>query len=101
MSTSPHPPIDSRRRALLQALAAAPCAAAMACARPARAQPAFPAKPVTFIVPQAAGGGADLLCRTVQGKAQEVLGQSLIIDNRPGAAGNIGTVLGARGVPDG
>ncbi|GAB7548962.1 Bug family tripartite tricarboxylate transporter substrate binding protein [Cupriavidus sp. 8B] len=101
MNTSPHPQIDSRRRALLQALVATPCAAALGGIRPALAQAAFPTKPITFIVPQAAGGGADLLCRTVQGKAQEVLGQSLIIDNRPGAAGNIGTVLGARAAPDG
>jgi len=96
--SQPHP--NSRRRALLQALALVPCAGALPF-RSLRAQGVFPSKPVTFIVPQAAGGGADVLCRTVQGRAQEVLGQSLIIDNRPGAAGNIGTVLGARAAPDG
>ncbi|MGO4306741.1 Bug family tripartite tricarboxylate transporter substrate binding protein [Cupriavidus sp. RAF12] len=101
MNPTDHPFIDSRRRVLLQALTLVPCVGALPFGRSAMGQGVFPSKPVTFIVPQAAGGGADLLCRTVQGKAQEVLEQSLIIDNRPGAAGNIGTVLGARAAPDG
>ncbi|SOY61668.1 Bug family tripartite tricarboxylate transporter substrate binding protein [Cupriavidus taiwanensis] len=92
-----------RRRSILKGFALAPFAGgAGALTSPlAWAQDKFPSKSVTFIVPQAAGGGADLLCRTVQAKAQESLGQSIIIDNRPGAAGNIGTVAGARAAPDG
>nr|WP_315593065.1 tripartite tricarboxylate transporter substrate binding protein [uncultured Cupriavidus sp.] len=92
--------IDMRRRAIVQGILAAPLAGLLS-PRAAWAQGTFPSKPITFIVPQAAGGGADLLCRTIQGKAQELLGQSIIIDNRPGAAGNIGTVAGARAAADG
>jgi tripartite-type tricarboxylate transporter receptor subunit TctC len=93
---------NQRRRTLMQGILAAPLAGiASMSPRLAMAESAFPSKPITFIVPQAAGGGADLLCRTVQGKAQGLLGQPIVIDNRPGAAGNIGTVLGARAAPDG
>jgi tripartite-type tricarboxylate transporter receptor subunit TctC len=52
-------------------------------------------------VPQPAGGGADVLVRTIQQKMQELLGQPVFIDNKPGAAGNIGTIEGARSAPDG
>lgn len=65
------------------------------------AQSAYPNKPVTLLVPQPAGGDADAFCRTLQPKMQEILGQALIIDNRGGAAGNIGTTVGARAAPDG
>lgn len=68
---------------------------------PAFAQDKFPSKPVTLIVPQPAGGDADAVCRTLQPKMQEVLGQAVIIDNRGGAGGNIGTALGAKAAPDG
>lgn len=61
----------------------------------------YPSRPVTLIVPQPAGGDADAFCRTIQLKMQEVLGQPIIIDNRGGAAGNIGTALGAKAAPDG
>ncbi|MDM0040167.1 tripartite tricarboxylate transporter substrate binding protein [Variovorax sp. J22R193] len=65
------------------------------------AQDKFPGKPVTLIVPQPAGGDADVVCRSLQAKMQEVLGQAVIIDNRGGAGGNIGTALGAKAAPDG
>jgi tripartite-type tricarboxylate transporter receptor subunit TctC len=61
----------------------------------------YPTKPVTLLVPQPAGGGADALCRALQGKLQEALGQPVIIDNRGGAAGNIGTAAGLAAKPDG
>jgi tripartite-type tricarboxylate transporter receptor subunit TctC len=64
-------------------------------------QDRFPSKPVTLIVPQPAGGDADVVCRSLQTKMQEVLGQAVIIDNRGGAGGNIGTALGAKAAPDG
>lgn len=64
-------------------------------------QDKFPSKPVTLIVPQPAGGDADVVCRSIQTKMQEVLGQSVVIDNRAGAGGNIGTALGAKAAPDG
>lgn len=66
-----------------------------------RAQDKYPSKPVTLIVPQPAGGDADAVCRSLQAKMQEVLGQPVVIDNRAGAGGNIGTALGAKAAPDG
>ncbi len=65
------------------------------------AQTAYPTKPIRFLVPQPPGGGADLLVRTIQNKMQELLGQPVIIDNKPGAAGSIGTAEGARSAADG
>ena len=64
-------------------------------------QSGYPIKPVTLIVPQPAGGDADAFCRTLQPKMQEFLGQAVVIDNRGGAAGNIGTTAGARAQADG
>ncbi|MEJ8848445.1 tripartite tricarboxylate transporter substrate binding protein [Variovorax rhizosphaerae] len=88
-----------RRRALLQASAAAiPLALTH---RFAFAQEKFPGKLITLIVPQPAGGDADVVCRSLQKKMQEVLGQPVIVDNRGGAGGNIGTALGAKAAPDG
>ena len=78
-------------------------AAALALALPlaAAAQEAFPSKPVRIIVPYPAGGVADLLPRTVGQKLSEKWGQPVIVENKPGASGNIGMELGARSAPDG
>lgn len=65
------------------------------------AQAAYPNKPVMLLVPQPAGGGADVFCRTLQPQMQEFLGQPVVVDNKGGAAGNIGTALGARAPADG
>jgi tripartite-type tricarboxylate transporter receptor subunit TctC len=62
---------------------------------------AYPTKPITLLVPQPAGGGADALCRALQAKLNEALGQPVIIDNKGGAAGNIGTAAGLSAPPDG
>lgn len=61
----------------------------------------YPAKPVTIIVPQAAGGANDAIARIVAQKLGEQTGQQFIIDNRPGAGGNIGTAFAAKARPDG
>ena len=61
----------------------------------------YPAKPVRLIVPLAPGGGNDLLSRAISKHLTETLGQSVIIDNRPGASGIIGTETAARAAPDG
>ena len=78
--------------------------ALLCCALPgapeAQAQ-AYPAKPVRIISPFAAGGGNDALCRIIAPKLTENLKQQVIVDNRPGANGIIGTELAAKAAPDG
>jgi tripartite-type tricarboxylate transporter receptor subunit TctC len=61
----------------------------------------YPAKPITFIIPYGAGGGTDVIARTLQEDIRQELGQPIIIDNRPGANGAIGSAAAARAVPDG
>ncbi|HZR03530.1 MAG TPA: tripartite tricarboxylate transporter substrate binding protein [Burkholderiales bacterium] len=65
------------------------------------AQDTYPQKPVKWVVPFLAGGGADTIARTVAERASVALGQQIIIDNRPGAGGNVGAVLVAKAAPDG
>ena len=62
---------------------------------------AFPEKSIRIVVPNAAGGGTDAFARVIAAKLGEALGQSVIVDNRPGAQGGIGTSLGAKSAPDG
>ena len=62
---------------------------------------AYPARPVRFIIPFAAGGGADIVARLVAKGLSDRLGQQVVTDNRAGAGGVIGTELGARAAPDG
>ncbi len=74
-------------------------------ALPAAAQPAasgaYPAKPLRIIVPFPPGGSVDVIARLITPKLAESLGQQVIIDNRSGASGNIGSELAARAAPDG
>ena len=85
----PHP---SRRSALasLAALAAAPAFAQ-----------AYPSRPISLLVPWAAGGSTDILARIVAQHLHQSMGQPVIIENRTGASGNIGTLAAARAAPDG
>jgi tripartite-type tricarboxylate transporter receptor subunit TctC len=62
---------------------------------------AFPTKPIRIVVPAAPGGGTDILSRLLSPKLTEILGQSMIIENRAGASTNIGTEFVARSAPDG
>ena len=64
-------------------------------------QAAYPTKPVRLVVPFPAGGTTDLLARAAAQKLSEAWGQQMIVDNRPGAAGNIGAELVAKSTPDG
>jgi tripartite-type tricarboxylate transporter receptor subunit TctC len=74
--------------------------AVTAASRPASAQ-AWPARPVTVVVPWPAGGSTDILARGVSKNLGERLGQSFVVDNRSGANGNIGAAAVARAAPDG
>ncbi len=62
---------------------------------------AYPAKPVRVIVPFPPGGSVDVIARIIAPKFSESLGQQVVIDNRSGASGNIGSELAARAAPDG
>ena len=62
---------------------------------------AWPAKTIRWIVPWPPGGGADVLSRILQPSLSEALGQQIVIDNRGGAAGNIGAEIAAKSPPDG
>lgn len=65
------------------------------------ASAAYPERPIRWIVPAAAGGGADVSARVYAAELSRILGQQVVIDNRPGAAGTIGIGLVARAAPDG
>ena len=62
---------------------------------------AWPAKPVRIIVPAGAGGVPDIRARWLADRLMTALGQSVFVENKPGAGGNIGTEMGARSAPDG
>ena len=61
----------------------------------------FPTKPIRMIVPYAPGGNVDISARIVGPALSELLGQTVIVDNRPGGGGNVGAALVAKGTPDG
>jgi tripartite-type tricarboxylate transporter receptor subunit TctC len=77
--------------------AMAMCAAALAAER----TPQYPSKPIRLIIPFAPGGGADLTARLIGPRLHERLGQPVVYDNRPAAAGIIGAEIAAKSVPDG
>jgi tripartite-type tricarboxylate transporter receptor subunit TctC len=86
-----------QRRAVLHAAVAG----AATCVLPARAQTAWPAKPVTLIVPFPAGGGTDAFARPMAAQFARLTGKQLIIDNRGGAGGTLGASIAAKAAPDG
>ena len=89
------------RRAVLSGLtglAAAPVSRALA---QGAVEPTYPTRNITLVVPFAAGGSTDILARIVAGHLQQSLGQPVVIENRTGASGNIGTATVARAAPDG
>ena len=86
-----------RRHVLLTVAATALSAVASGAA----AQDAWPSKPSRIVVPYAAGGSTDQLARAIQNPMQDFLKQTVIVDNRAGAGGTIGTDLVAKAAPDG
>jgi len=76
-------------------------ALALTLVAPASQAQNYPDKPISIIVPFAAGGGADIVARLLGQKMTETWGQPVIVENRPGASGNIGTGIVAKAAPDG
>jgi tripartite-type tricarboxylate transporter receptor subunit TctC len=85
-----------KRRGFLQLL----CGSALFPARVAAAEP-FPSRPIRLIIPYPPGGGTDIVGRLLGQKLHERLGQPVVIDNRGGAGGTIGTAVAAKSAPDG
>lgn len=82
------------------------CAAMVLTCAPVQANssglaPKFPTRPLRMIVPFAPGGSTDVLARMLARQLTESLGQQVVVDNRPGAGGNIGMALAAKSMPDG
>ena len=97
-----HPCLPQHRRfcarssvALLIAFGALPAIAALPETAP------YPSKPIRLVVPFAPAGSADALARTIQPALSDALGQTIVIDNRPGASSTIGTDMTAKAAPDG
>ena len=65
------------------------------------AQDTYPDKAIRLVVPFPAGGGADILARSVTPKMAQALGQAIVVENRPGAGGNLGTEFVAKSAPNG
>src|SRR5690349_14232900 len=86
---------DMKRRLLLGAMAAP------VLATPALAQEAWPARPITLVVPWAPGGSNDSVARILAQPLAERLGQSVVVENRPGGGGSIGMGQIVRARPDG
>ena len=76
-------------------------AALLGLAMPAAAQPAWPTRPVTILVPYVAGGPSDTLARALATAMQPAIGQPVVVENRPGANGAVAAGMAARAAPDG
>ena len=76
-------------------------AASILLSLPAQAADQFPSRPIRFIVPYAPGGNVDISARIIAPPMGTVLGQTVVVDNRPGAGGNLGASMVAKATPDG
>ena len=95
---SAHGHLGMRRNLLVSALASLLLGAAVA---PAHAQSEWPTRPIRMIVPFPAGSSPDTLARMIAQPLGKALGQTIVVDNKPGAGGNIGTATVAHAQPDG
>jgi tripartite-type tricarboxylate transporter receptor subunit TctC len=92
----------NKTRSRLSLVVPAFCSAAWGCAAPhAVAQPAYPSRNVQIIVPYTPGGSIDIMTRAVAQRLAEMWGRNVVVDNRPGASGMIGTEIVTRADPDG
>ena len=97
--STPYPALDPTRRIALTTLLSATVnrrhalkvgsALAAACALPARAQTAWPSKPIRLLVPFAPGGSSEIVARSAASELSKSLGQTVFVENKPGASGNI------------
>jgi tripartite-type tricarboxylate transporter receptor subunit TctC len=96
-------PLSHSRRRLLGRSLRFSTLLSLALASPlaALADAAYPDKPVKFVVPYPPGGGTDVVARIVQQRLQAALGQSIVIENKGGAGGSLGTDIVAKAAPDG
>ncbi len=76
------------------------CCATILCSSALASQP-YPTKPITLIVPFSPGGNLDITARAIAPALQKILGQPVVIDNKPGAGGSIGSGVVSRAAPDG
>jgi tripartite-type tricarboxylate transporter receptor subunit TctC len=95
------PPHDRFLASLFRCLAILALATVLASALPVAAAWAYPDRPVTIVVPFAAGGANDIVIRTIQQPLADALGQPIVIENRGGAGGSVGIGVVARARPDG
>jgi tripartite-type tricarboxylate transporter receptor subunit TctC len=77
------------------------CSLLVGLSAPALGQESFPTRPITIVVPFSAGGTADVLARAIALRLENKYGKSVIVENRPGAGGNIGAQAVSAAKPDG
>ncbi len=92
---------NGNRRHVLRAGVSALSLATLAMAPPVWADAVWPTRPITLVIPGAAGGSTDIPSRFLAQKLGERLGQPIVVDNKPGAGGSLGSGLVARAQPDG
>src|SRR5205823_4713559 len=85
----------------LQTLGLMLTAATLFAVAPAVSAQDYPTKPIRIIVPFAPGGGSDFIARFMEQRLSEMLGEPFVIENKPGAGGNLGTEQGVRAAADG
>jgi tripartite-type tricarboxylate transporter receptor subunit TctC len=92
---------DAHERRARRSIARAACIVALATAAAAAAAQDYPTRPIRMIVPYPPAGGTDIVARVISEPLGAALGQPIVIENRGGAAGNVGTDAAAKSAPDG